>query len=238
MALFATLLLVAATHIGTTRIRVDVDGKALEGSVSARSVEEALRELGVRLAPEDDVFPARFARLYDGDVIRVRRGGEIQAIPLLRESPPLFSAPPLPAKPVSIDGDPAHQDAVRSDAASAWRHPGRGRVPEALPEGKSAPVGARAVLTLEATGYTPGPESCGNSADGITATGHRAQKGIAAVDPRVIPLGTLLYIEGYGYARALDVGGAIKGDRIDLCFDHVPQARRWGRRNVRVHILN
>lgn len=236
MALFATLLLVAATHLGTTRIRVEVDGKAVEGSVSARSVEEALREMGVKIAPEDDVFPARFTRLYDGDVVRVRRGGAFQAIPLLRESSALFSPPPFSAPPLpSRARDAAAPSPVRSDG---WRHPGRGRIPAALPAGKSAPTNARTILSLESTGYTPGPESCGDSADGITATGHRAQKGIAAVDPRVIPLGTLLYVEGYGYARALDVGGAIKGNKIDLCFDHVPQAMRWGRRNVRVHILN
>lgn len=90
---------------------------------------------------------------------------------------------------------------------------------------------------MRATAYTPGPESCGASADGITSTGHRAGVGIAAVDPRVIPLGSLLYVEGYGYAWALDVGGAIKGKRIDLCVDQVEEAMRWGIRTVRVHIL-
>ncbi len=88
---------------------------------------------------------------------------------------------------------------------------------------------------MEATGYDPYP--AGGSGTGRTATGVMARFGIAAVDPRVIPLHTLLYVEGYGFALAADTGGAIKGNRIDLCFDSRAQAYRWGRKNVKVHIL-
>jgi 3D (Asp-Asp-Asp) domain-containing protein len=66
----------------------------------------------------------------------------------------------------------------------------------------------------------------------------KAGKGVVAVDPRVIPLGTRLYIEGYGVAVAGDVGSAIKGRRIDLGFGTYAEAIRWGRRNVRVQILD
>ena len=71
-----------------------------------------------------------------------------------------------------------------------------------------------------------------------TATGTRAVRGVVAVDPRVIPLGTKLYIEGYGYAVAADTGGAIKGNRIDLVMNTVRECRKFGRRQVKVHILN
>jgi 3D (Asp-Asp-Asp) domain-containing protein len=62
-------------------------------------------------------------------------------------------------------------------------------------------------------------------------------KGVVAVDPRFIPLGTRLYIENYGYAIAGDTGGAIKGNRIDLAFNSHHEAEAIGRRNVRVMIL-
>ncbi len=88
-----------------------------------------------------------------------------------------------------------------------------------------------------ATAYTPGPESTGASADGYTATGLRAGFGIVAVDPRVIPLGSRLYVDGYGFAVAGDTGGAIKGMRIDVCFESVSEAIRWGRKKVKVYVL-
>ena len=70
-----------------------------------------------------------------------------------------------------------------------------------------------------------------------TATGSRLRKGLVSVDPKLIPLGTRLYIEGYGYAVADDVGGAIKGHRIDLAFDSRAEALQFGRQSVKVYIL-
>ncbi len=85
------------------------------------------------------------------------------------------------------------------------------------------------VLTVVATAYAdPG---------GHTATGASAGYGGVAVDPGVIPLGTKLYIPGYGYAVADDTGGAIQGYRIDLCFNSVAQAENFGRQFVKVYIL-
>jgi 3D (Asp-Asp-Asp) domain-containing protein len=70
-----------------------------------------------------------------------------------------------------------------------------------------------------------------------TATGLNPEVGMVAVDPSVIPMGTRLYIEGYGYARAADTGGAIKGDKIDLFMEEYSQCMGWGRRTVKVYIL-
>ena len=92
-------------------------------------------------------------------------------------------------------------------------------------------------LTMTATAYYPGPESCGVNAKGITKSGARATYGVVAVDPRVIPLGTRLYVEGYGFATALDTGSAIKGYKIDLCFDTYREAIMYGKRKVKVYIL-
>lgn len=95
----------------------------------------------------------------------------------------------------------------------------------------------RTVMTMTATAYEPSPRSCGKYADGYTAIGMKAAPGVVAVDPRVIPLRTRLYVEGYGPALAADVGAAIKGNRIDVFFETVDEALRYGRRQVNVYIL-
>lgn len=102
------------------------------------------------------------------------------------------------------------------------------------------------VLSMNATAYDA--SSCGKVPGqrgyGITASGRVAQYGVVAVDPRVIPLGTKLYIESadgsyvYGTAIAADTGGAIKGNRIDLCFNTNREAINFGRKAVKVYILN
>ena len=70
-----------------------------------------------------------------------------------------------------------------------------------------------------------------------TATGTWPSRGTVAVDPRVIPLGTELHIEGYGAAVAADTGGAIQGQRVDLYMDTEHECWQWGRRKVEVRVL-
>ena len=103
----------------------------------------------------------------------------------------------------------------------------------AAPNGKNA----KRVIVMQATAYDP-------SAGSKTAMGTRARVGAVAVDPRVIPLGSKLYIESmdgfasYGYATAEDTGGAIKGNRIDLFYNSNAEANRFGIRNVKVYVLD
>lgn len=97
--------------------------------------------------------------------------------------------------------------------------------------------GGRRTMTMVATGYGPTAADNGRWA-GQTATGLKPGYGVVAVDPRFIPLGTRLYIEGYGYAVAGDTGSAIKGNRIDLGHDTYSEAARVGRKKVKVIILN
>lgn len=78
------------------------------------------------------------------------------------------------------------------------------------------------------TAYCPCEKCCGEYADGITATGTVATEGrTCAVDPDVIPLGTEIEIDGVKYI-AEDVGGAIKGNRIDICFNDHRNALQYG----------
>jgi 3D (Asp-Asp-Asp) domain-containing protein len=93
------------------------------------------------------------------------------------------------------------------------------------------------VLIVTAYAYCPGPCCCGPYADGKTATGTDARlKGIA-VDPAVIPLGSLVEVPGYGTVRADDTGGSkIKGLAIDVRFRTHAQAVAWGKRRWRVII--
>jgi 3D (Asp-Asp-Asp) domain-containing protein len=92
---------------------------------------------------------------------------------------------------------------------------------------------AQGQMSMVATAYTADCYGC----SGITASGQRAGHGIVAVDPRVIPMGTRLFIPGYGVAIAGDTGGAIRGNRIDLGFNSLSDALRFGRRAVTVYRL-
>ncbi len=92
---------------------------------------------------------------------------------------------------------------------------------------------ARSAIEMLATAYTADCAGC----DGMTAIGRRAGLGIVAVDPRIIPLGTRLYISGYGFAVAGDTGGDIVGHRIDLGFNSQRDAVLFGRRDVTVYPL-
>lgn len=83
-------------------------------------------------------------------------------------------------------------------------------------------------LRMRATAYSGG---------GRCANGMRVRVGRIAVDPRVIPLGTWVYVDGYGLAQACDTGGAIKGRRIDLYFNSEGQCERYGVRSTKLFVL-
>ncbi|WP_318184078.1 ubiquitin-like domain-containing protein [Metabacillus idriensis] len=81
-----------------------------------------------------------------------------------------------------------------------------------------------------------------NGCSGKTATGVNLRENpnakVIAVDPSIIPLGSKVYVEGYGYAVASDTGGAIKGNKIDVFFSDKGAAYRWGRKQVKIKVLN
>lgn len=94
------------------------------------------------------------------------------------------------------------------------------------------------VLTVTATAYTASCEGC----IGITKTGvnliDNPDEKVIAVDPDVIPLGSKVFVEGYGYATAEDIGGGINGHEIDVFIPGEQDALQWGRKDVKVTILN
>lgn len=117
----------------------------------------------------------------------------------------------------------------------------------------------RQIYTVIATAYCDGTEASGCPRDGdgrsvctgkrgvgITATGRKAVAGdgseanphIVSVDPRLIPLGSRLYLDGYGFGVAADTGSAIKGNRIDLLLGSHEAALQFGRRKLRVYVLD
>lgn len=99
------------------------------------------------------------------------------------------------------------------------------------------------VLSSTLTAYTAGKESTGKTPShpqyGITYSGARAEEGrTVAVDPKVIPIGSTVYIEGIGIRKAEDTGSAIKGSKIDVFMNDVGEARTFGvKKNVKVFVL-
>ncbi|WP_437435161.1 3D domain-containing protein [Enterococcus faecalis] len=107
--------------------------------------------------------------------------------------------------------------------------------PESSTGESSTPgTGSGRVLQMESTAYSWREAGASNlSATGIDLS---KESNVVAVDPSVIPLGSLVKVSGYGFAIAGDTGGAIQGNIIDVHFDSVDQCRLWGRRQVTVEI--
>ncbi|WP_368653410.1 LysM peptidoglycan-binding domain-containing protein [Ornithinibacillus sp. 4-3] len=139
------------------------------------------------------------------------------------------------AKPAAKPSKPAQQEAKKEEKPAPKQVKVEPKQEEAP---KNEEKQSAKTFTMKATAYTAECDGC----SGITKTGIDLNKDrnakVIAVDPNVIPLGTKVHVEGYGEAIAGDIGGAIKGDRIDI---HVPtksEAYQWGVRNVNVTILD
>ena len=90
------------------------------------------------------------------------------------------------------------------------------------------------MIHVEATAYSSQQLGLSN----YTASGTICQRGVIATDPSVIPLGTKVYIPGYGYAVAEDTGGAIIGNKIDVAFDTVAECYEFGRQFIDIYIID
>ncbi|WP_416150599.1 peptidoglycan-binding protein [Salipaludibacillus sp. HK11] len=109
--------------------------------------------------------------------------------------------------------------------------------PQVTEQEESSPPSSGTSMTVEATAYTAYCDGC----SGITYTGldlrNNPNKKVIAVDPNVIPLGSKVYVEGYGNAVAGDIGGAIKGHKVDLFMPDREDALAFGRRNIEITII-
>lgn len=141
----------------------------------------------------------------------------------------------------------AEKEAAEKAAAEKAAKEQAAREAQAAAEKEAAEQAAAQAATTQPVGQTFIMESTAYSSDPadtlgggtVTATGQNLLTNpmAVAVDPNVIPLGTRLYVEGYGEAIASDTGGAIKGNIVDVHFSTYEQCIQWGRRQVKVTIL-
>lgn len=233
------------------------DGKKAEVLTTKKTVGEVLKANGVELGSMDRVKPGPEAGVVPGmtvEVVRVKEDITVSTIKIpystqKREDPELE----IGITKVVQQGEPGIKELKYRTIYENGK-----KVKTTLVESKvikqpvthiiaygTAGTIYRGNQTIRfskafdviATAYYPGPESTGKWADGYTSIGMKATFGVVAVDPKVIPLRSRLYIDGYGFAIAADVGSAIKGNRIDLCFDSKAEALAWGRRKTKVYLL-
>ncbi|AIM06749.1 hypothetical protein BACvac02_3085 [Bacillus anthracis] len=136
----------------------------------------------------------------------------------------------------------AKEEAKAQEIAKAKEEAKAREALKAKEESKNNAQSAKRELTVVATAYTADPSENGTYGGRVlTAMGHdltaNPNMRIIAVDPKVIPLGSKVWVEGYGEAIAGDTGSAIKGNRIDVLMGSKSKAMNWGRQTVKVKIL-
>ena len=214
----AIAVLLGATSLDDAVTRLDeLERSASQGAQAARDARDGrakLQGLGLELAARIQEVEALEARAEQtATALESARANRVSYLKALARQQRLtrrqIAALDSRARQVV-----AKAQAVQSQTASA----------QAAGTTPSVADGAR-TLTVSATGY---------SMAGRTATGLPVGRGIVAVDPSIIPLGTRLSIPGYGEGVAGDTGGAVQGMTIDLWFPTLAEALAWGRRTVTI----
>ncbi len=238
-------------------VTVLADGTQTPSLTSQPTVREAVLEAGIALGPDDRTEPPLDAVPEPGATIRVVRVVKELETALWR----------IPRKVTKVDDQSmalglrrvivagkdgveevtfctTYEDGARIARKITQRVVTEEPVAETVAVGTSGEISRggetirfRKAISVSATAYCPCAKCTGKYAGGQTSTGMLAQKGVIAVDPRVIPMHSRVYVDGYGYAVAGDVGSAIKGNEIDLCYNTHDEALAWGRRRVTVYIL-
>lgn len=224
------------------------DGKESETFIAPRTVAEALERLGITLGEKDKVSLAMDHMLEANDQLKVVRVAEridtvSSEIPFQVVAQPGDFPVGLPDQIVSRGSNGTQEQTVKltfEDGQEVDRQVLAQRVVSApasqivsrgaatsISRGGST-ISFKRAYVMRASAYCePG---------GSTATGALVRRGIIAVDPKVIPLGQKVYVEGYGSAVALDTGGAIKGNRIDVYMESEEEALNYGVRSVIVYV--
>lgn len=247
---------VQAERLEFVTVKIWSDGAERQVTTTQSTVGATLKSAGIVVGPLDMVSPATSERPRDGmriQVVRVSVNIEAKVQPIPFDTVRTFTKSLRPGQVKmtrdGVSGEKEVRFSVRYEDGHVVKRTPVGSRTVAKPVNKMVSIGSRGnyvsrgefqtrrVLRMQASAYEPGPRSCGWSADGRTSCGLKAGYGVVAVDPRVIPLGSKLYVEGYGMALAGDTGRAIKGNRIDLGYNTYREAMRFGRRSVIVHIL-
>jgi len=230
-------------------VNILADGKTYQVLTPPVTVAEAVKAAGITLQEEDIVNPSLDAVVTKGQEIRVIRvtrqvitENSVIPYPVQRTTDNTLEKGltktvrrgqnGLAVDKIEItyyDGREAAREVI---ARTVVRDP----VPQVIAMGTITSVSRGSLrldferaLIAEATAYTYTGRR--------TSSGAYPEVGLVAVDPDVIPMGSRLYVEGYGFARAADCGSDIRGNRIDVFMETESQCRSWGRRTVKVYVL-
>ncbi|MFX4262886.1 ubiquitin-like domain-containing protein [Pelotomaculum propionicicum] len=231
-------------------VSIIVDGQVLPVRTQCRTVDDLLREAAVVLGPEDELSPARDAAITQGMNVIVSRiitkTESMEAVMSFETNTKHTVNLPQGVTRIAEEGRDGTEQQTWNIKYKDGIEVARQLVSRetiTLPVNKLIMVGSGLVVSRggEDIRYSEAVDmlSSAYSHTGYnTSSGVAPYYGVAAVDPDYIPLGTELYVEGYGYATALDVGSSITGNRIDLFFDSHDEAMSWGIRNVKVYIID
>ncbi|MCY6484917.1 ubiquitin-like domain-containing protein [Clostridium aestuarii] len=246
-------------------IELQMDGKTQTVATTADNVGEMLKAEGITLGQEDRVQPLREEEIKDGLKIMVTRVNttmekKVQSIEFsteIKKDGNLNQG----VKKIIKEGTEGQKEIIEKIVYENGKEVTREVVEEKItkqPTNKVVAMGTLNTLNLSrgsinytkkirmrATAYTASFKDTGKRPGdkyfAITASGTKVKRNpngysTVAVDPRVIPLGTKVYVEGYGYAIAEDTGGAIKGNRIDLYFNTDRDVDKFGVRYLNVYV--
>ena len=241
-------------------ISVEVDGMTITTSTTTKTVAQALTENGLFLGEQDYTIPAADTEIVPDSIIKIirvnaqeREREEITPYNTIYKDDNTLTKGKTKVIQPGVEGVTKVKEMVvfENGAEISVTETSRELVTEKrdkiVARGTKSGVGVTArtaekdfsykkKMTMTATAYSAFKKGGGY---GKTASGRTAGYGIVAVDPKVIPLGTNLYVEGYGYAVAGDTGGVIKGNKIDLCFEKSnKELMAFGRKSVTVYILD
>lgn len=248
-------------------VTIQVDGEPMEAMTAFNKVSDILKEYEIELGEKDMVEPALDSAVAKNDTIQVKRFREeiivekveIPYERIVKHNDDMDKGK-LKILQKGKDGEKeVEYKVVLEGGKEVAREMLQERIitpstNEIVEQGTAQYIATsrgstriRKVIRMSSTAYDATFESTGkNPGDkyyGITRSGTKVRPGVVAVDPKVIPLGTKLYVKSldgskdYGFASAEDTGGAIKGNKIDLYFEDPADVKKYGRRPVEVYIL-
>jgi 3D (Asp-Asp-Asp) domain-containing protein/sulfur carrier protein ThiS len=231
---------------------------------AANTVQGFLKDLGIVLGEQDSVVPGLYSELEDGQLIEivhhsyetVEKEYVIDYQTIRREDPAMLKGMEKVAvagreglgnhqyKITYKNGQEVKRELIATEVIEEKRDKviAVGTLP-AVSRGSYIFAPKQVLENVTLTAYSAGAAHTGKSPGdpqyGITRSGSTVKDGrTIAVDPKVIPLGTWVYIEGIGLRKAEDTGGAVKGKKIDVYYDSDATARKFGlKRGYKVYVI-